>query len=93
MDETPQPKDRDWLNGCKIKTHIYAVFKRPTSFLGTHTKLKVRGWKKIFHAKGAQKKAGGVPVMAQWLTNPTRNHEVAGSVPALAQWVNDPALP
>ena len=37
--------------------------------------------------------AGGVPVVAQWLTNPTRNHEVAGSVPALAQWVNDPALP
>ena len=25
--------------------------------------------------------------MVQWLTNPTRNHEVAGSVPALAQWV------
>ena len=35
----------------------------------------------------------GVPVVAQWLTNPTRNHEVVGSVPALAQWVNDPALP
>ena len=34
----------------------------------------------------------GVPVVAQWLTNPTRNHEVAGSVPALAQWVNDQAL-
>ena len=30
--------------------------------------------------------------MAQWLTNPTRNHEVAGSVPALAQWVNDVAV-
>ena len=30
--------------------------------------------------------------MEQWLTNPTRNHEVAGSVPALAQWVNDLAL-
>ena len=31
----------------------------------------------------------GVPVVAQWLTNLTRNHEVVGSVPALAQWVND----
>ena len=30
--------------------------------------------------------------MAQWLTNPTRNHEVAGSVPALAEWVNDRAV-
>ena len=27
----------------------------------------------------------GVPVVAQWLTNPTRNHEVASSVPGLAQ--------
>ena len=32
----------------------------------------------------------GVPVVAQWLTNPTRNHEVAGLVPALAQWVKLP---
>ena len=35
----------------------------------------------------------GVPIGAQWLTNPTRNHEVGGSIPALAQWVNGPALP
>ena len=26
--------------------------------------------------------------MAQWLTNPTRNHEVVGSIPGLAQRVN-----
>ena len=30
--------------------------------------------------------------MVQWLTNPTRNHEVVGSIPALAQWVEDPAV-
>ena len=34
----------------------------------------------------------GVPVVAQWLTNPTRSHEVAGLTPALAQWVKDPAI-
>ena len=34
----------------------------------------------------------GVPVVAQWLMNPTKNHEGAGSVPALAQRVRDLAL-
>ena len=34
----------------------------------------------------------GVPVVAQWLTNPTKNHEVAGSIPALAQRVKNLAL-
>ena len=32
-----QLKDIDWLNGYKNKTHIYAVYKRLTSDLGTHT--------------------------------------------------------
>ena len=30
--------------------------------------------------------------MAQWLTNPTRNHEVEGSIPGLAQGVKDLAF-
>ena len=33
------------------------------------------------------------PIVGQWLTNPTRNHEVAGSIPGLAPWVKVLALP
>ena len=52
---------------------------------------------KLIHFKSLyfilRKESPGVPIMAQWLTNPTRNHEVAGSIPSLPQWVKDPALP
>ena len=35
----------------------------------------------------------GVPVVAQWLMNLTRNHQVSGLIPALALWVKALALP
>ena len=39
------------------------------------------------------KRYPGVPVVVQWLTNLTRNHEAVGSIPGLAQRVGEPVLP
>ena len=36
---------------------------------------------------------GGVPAVAQWVTNPTRFHEDPGSSPGLTQGIKDPVLP
>ena len=53
-----QPKDTDWLNGYKNKTHIHSCVQE-THFRTQDTyRLKVRGWKNIFHANGKQMKAG-----------------------------------
>ena len=53
-----QPKDPDWLNEYKNKTHIYAAYKKPTSDLKIPIDWKMKGWKYIFHVNGKQKKAG-----------------------------------
>ena len=54
----PQPKGKDWPNGYKNKTSLYAAYKRPTSKQGTHTDWKWRAGKKIYHANRDHKKAG-----------------------------------
>ena len=43
--------------------------------------------------EGSEIRLVGVPVVAQWVTNPTTNYEVASSIPGLAQWVKDPVSP
>ena len=40
-----------------------------------------------------ERQGQGVPKVAQWLTNSTKNDGVSGSIPGLARWVEDPALP
>ena len=50
----PQPKDTDWLNGYKNICCLQETHFRPKDTY----RLKVRGWKNIFHANGNKKKAG-----------------------------------
>ena len=58
MNWMPQPKDKDWLNGYKNKTPVYCCLQDTHLKKGDAHRLKVNGWKKIFHANRDQKKAG-----------------------------------
>ena len=53
-----QQKDKDWPDGIQ-KLDSYICCLQETHFKPRDTyRLKVKGWKKIFHANGDQKKAG-----------------------------------
>ena len=49
-------KDTDWLNGYTSKTHIYAVYRKPTSGLKTHIDRKSEDGKIYCMQKGNKRK-------------------------------------
>ena len=72
------------------KSHKQAVLK-PAKEGSVPIRVEGTGLSKVIFPR--KKKKIGVPIMAQWLMNPTRNHDVEGSIPGLVQWVKDPVLP
>ena len=49
---------RHRLTEHRNKTRIQAVYKRPASDLRRQYRLKGRGWKKVLHVNGNQRKVG-----------------------------------
>ena len=69
-----QPKDTNWLNGYQNKSHIYIYCLKETHFRPKDTyRLKLRGWKNIFHADGKQKEAGVAVLILDKIDLKTKN--------------------
>ena len=78
-----QPKDRlaEWIQ----KQDPYIRCLQETDLRPQYTyRLKVRGWKNIFHTNGKQKKAGVAILVSKW----KKESEVAQSCPTLCDTVD-----
>ena len=58
-----QPKDTNWLNGYKNKTHIYALYKKPTSDLKTHIDWKWEDAKICSMHMGSKRKLEWISIL------------------------------
>ena len=74
-----QPKDTDWLNGLKKKKQDPYICCLPeTHFRPKDTyRLKLRGWKNIFHENGKQKKSGVTVLISDKIDFKIRNAGLA----------------
>ena len=93
------PQDQHLSNLSMDTNFLRSLFKSRSSAVGLEWGLRFPKCNKFpgdVDAAGSQSIKSpdlGVPIVAQWLTNPTRNREVASLIPGLTQWVGDPVLP
>ena len=88
--EDPTPKLLELINNFSKVARCKINIRGISLIFYTNNEISETEYKNTIHFKIAPH---GVPVVAQWLTNLTSNHEVVGSIPGLTQWVEDPALP
>ena len=81
--EWEEMKCRPWVYAFIL---FFKVLPSPNLYLPIIKLINAQWTELENNRKPLRKRYSGVPVVAQWLTNPTRNH-VAGSIPGPDQWI------